>query len=193
MDPFISVLIPTRGRPKRLLKTLDSLRETSTVANSYEIILRTDDDDEETANLVFDVRDKIHAIKRKRLGYGRCSEMYREIAECAVAPWIWIMNDDCTVRGKGWDAQVKNSIYEEVIFQPEFYQLNESVYRGGGYTFPMVQNGCWVFAGDLIEPIDLYLDTLLRVEHKWPVKLLDGVTVYHERDNDDTLESHRKL
>ena len=193
MTPIVSILIPTRGRANRLLKTLASLRETASSLDNYEVILRVDEDDEETQFADFNSDEMRHMLIRERVGYGRLGEMYDEMAAMAQAPWIWIMNDDCEVKGRGWDTQIKDYSFERVIFQPEFYQLNQSVYRGGGYTFPVVPNGCWRIAGNLKEPVDAYLDQLLRVDNGWKVKLLEGITVSHVRDNDSTLEEHRKL
>lgn len=98
---MISVLIPSRGRPERLARSLKSLREN---AEGHEVrfIVRLDEDD---AHLYSDVSADV--IVGPANGYGRLNECYNEMAAAAPGGWLWLWNDDCVVKTRGWDRIIE--------------------------------------------------------------------------------------
>ena len=199
-----SVLIPSRGRPERLRKTIQSISDTSSKAN-VEVLVRFDDDDAPSIAIVDQLlRDGIGVVVGpRRSGYPSIGEFYAELAAASRGAWIWIMNDDAYVTGPSpkfdlsWDKQLGRLPSTGVIVQPECYQLGHSKYWSSeGGAFPAVPNGCWTDFGEEFSggaAVDTWLDQLLRVRNGWQTSFLDGVAVVHERDADDVLAKHREL
>lgn len=199
-----SVLIPSRGRPERLRKTIQSISDTSSKAN-VQILVRFDDDDDASLKIVDQLlRDGIGVVVGPRkFGYPSLGEFYLELAQAARGAWIWIMNDDAYVTGppkaraRTWDEMLRAIPRTGFIVQPECYQLGFSKYwNSEGGAFPIVPNGCWrdvgaEFAGGAA--VDTWLDQLLRVQTGWQTRFLEGVAVVHDRDTDDVLAKHREL
>lgn len=198
-----AILIPSRARPKRIWKTVKSVRETS-APGAAEILVRFDNDDHESLAIADDLRaaDVKVLVGPRKQGYESLSEFYTELADVAVSPWIWVMNDDARIVGKahrehiGWDGQLAAVPTEGFIVQPEIYRWNSSSYpfcEGG--AFPAVPNQVWKrFGFDAIgSPIDTWFDHLLRESNHWKTHFLRDVEVFHERDTDDVLAEHRKL
>lgn len=191
-----SVLIPTRKRVDRLIECINSIRETSNIYE-VEILLRIDDDDTETISVFHSLRDPncICIIRpRGKLGYFSNADYYNELADISKGDWIWIMNDDITVLGAGWDEQLKSIPTEGFIVHAEFHKLNNSLYvNDADGVAPIVPRGCWAKLGyDKIPyPPDAALNQMCR-NNGWVSKFLTGITVHHKRDDDETLAEHRK-
>lgn len=203
MNPVVicSVLIPSRGRPERLKRTITSIWETARSV-PVEIWIRFDDDDNTSlaviAELERDPRGRVRVAVGPRLcGYPSIGDFYAELCALSIGDWIWIMNDDAHVTGAGWDAQLAQIPTEGFIVQPECYQLGHSKYWSSeGGAFPVVPANCWTKLGAEFlrgAAVDTWLDQLLRVQNGWQTKFLTGVAVVHERDADDVLAKHREL
>lgn len=201
--PICAILIPSRARPARLWKTIHSVRATS-APGAAEILVRFDDDDLASRAIVRDLEaaDVRVLVGPRKRGYPSLSEFYTDLADVAVSPWIWVMNDDACIGGDahrkhtGWDGQLAALPTEGFIVQPEIYQWGHSRYpfcEGG--AFPAVPNRAWQRFGmsAIGSPIDTWLDELLRVTHGWKTRFLRDVEVIHDRDTDAVLAEHRKL
>lgn len=107
--PVCSVLIPSRGRPDRLLKAIRSVWSTATPAprGDIEVLVRLDRDDltaitpdPATGRTLIDTLEaegvRVLVGERGR-GYNEHVSFYVELSAIATAPWIWIMNDDAHV------------------------------------------------------------------------------------------------
>jgi hypothetical protein len=200
-----SVLIPSRARIDRLRKTLRSIRQTSR-ASDVEILVRFDDDDRESLDVVEDLTRE-HGIRvltgPRRLGYLSLGEFYAELAAVATGAWIWIMNDDAYVTGPavddgpGWDVDLRSIPTIGEIVQPECYQLGHSKYWSSeGGAFPIVPRGCWSILDEEFDrgpSVDIWLDQMLRARNGWKTRFLPGIAVVHERDADDVLARHREI
>lgn len=192
-----AILIPSRARPDRLLKTIHSIYKTASLEN-FDIRLRLDLDDQLMMDRLkeFESLDNVRVyVGMRRLGYECLNEFYTELADMAPADWLMIMNDDAWIDGKGWDKQLADVPREGFIVQPEWYQWGQSVYKGECSAFPFVPNGCWKKFGLPIIPheADASLHRLLVDSQGWKTHFLLGVRVVHERDSTEQLEIHRKL
>lgn len=197
-----SVLIPSRGRAQRLLRTIESVRRTSD-AKAVDILVRADDDDAATQDAVrrlieHDTGVTLVVGSRGR-GYLDLEAYYEELSAISSAPWMFVMNDDAVIEqsGEGWDSQLARMPTDGVVAHVEYYQLGPSRYTGDGvgYTFPIVPNGCWsrLGLGRIQHPIDAWLEQVLRREHGWRAEILRGVTLNHQRDSDGALAEHRRI
>ena len=110
-----SVLIPSRARYDRLVKTIDSVFATAADPRRVEVIVRLDEDDEASirqcetlaawrkaprgVSSVTDLTENnIAVVIGPRLnGYASLSQFYEECAARARGAWLWVMNDDAVI------------------------------------------------------------------------------------------------
>ena len=194
-----AVLIPTRLRPDRLARTVDSVFATSD-PDYVEVLIRYDFDDFLTHHQLIQIKDKYGDNVRcivgpRKNGYTSLCEFYTELAEATLAKWIFLINDDITIEGDGWHQQLRAIPSAGVYVQPEFYHLGGSKYGSGSCdACPIVPNGCWRhIRRDLVNQVDNWLRDILTKEMKWKTELLRGMTVNHQRDSDQTIIERNKL
>jgi glycosyltransferase involved in cell wall biosynthesis len=187
--PLVSILIPSRYRVDMLKRCIESI-QAAFLPEDYEILIRSDDDDVGT-------RETVEALERKHSNLkgfvGPCwlagtkrgftpsvNRLYEQLAKEAKAPWIWIMNDDCTVESEDGFGDLRNVPLTGYLVQPGTYKLNQSRYDGCE-AFPIAVNQAWLKLGaDAIgHPTDFFLVEFFAA-HKWKVKLLPGLTVWHD-------------
>lgn len=99
---MISILTPTRGRPERLRKFVNSVLETADNPEDVEFIVRIDDDDHSYEGQIFPKQVKIESGPRKNLA--QCFEWER-----GKGPFYFNGGDDTVFHTKGWDTKVKEA------------------------------------------------------------------------------------
>jgi hypothetical protein len=191
MKPLVTVMIPTRHRVKKLLRTLDQLNASATSEN-YEVILMGDLDDQETM-LIFNNIEGAKLIRTPRLGYteldtGYYARMERE----ADGEFVWIAGDDMLVYGD-WFGELSKVPRTGFIVQPEISQLRESVYPyAEGQAFPIFPRFCWkAFQDNFPKPFDTCGSNML-LANGWKTWFLKGVTMWHDRPTDAEIVRHRR-
>mgnify|MGYP001021250978 FL=1 len=193
-----AVLIPSRARPDRLVKTLESIYTTVSDPTEIETLIRIDDDDAATmarrSELTSFPNTRV-LVGKRGLGWRSLNVMYDELVAETQADWLWIMNDDAVIDGGGWDIELRRVPKVGFLVQPEIYQLGASKYAScEGGAFPIVRNGSWKPEWDgFVDPIDTRIDDLLRNRKGWKTMFLSGVSVIHDRDSDEALAAHRQL
>lgn len=100
-NAYISVLLPSRGRPEMVKQTGDQLLALADRPETVEIILGLDQDDAR--------RDEYQTygimwVAHERMGYGRLHEYYNQLAKYASGEWMLLWNDDVFMTTKGWDT-----------------------------------------------------------------------------------------
>lgn len=197
MTPLVSILIPTRRRTVKLHNCLRSIYETASSSN-FDIWLKVDDDDEPTIRFLNEFsafNPNVHYIIGPRMsGYNSVDLFYSQLSDKAQGAWVWLLNDDATIVGSGWDGMLKEVPLQGVMVQPYCYRLNQSLYCLRDWTaFPVVPNGCWNKLGsELIpRPADSGLYELLVKRNGWTPHHLPGITVSHQREVDETLTADR--
>ena len=188
--PLISILIPSRGRVAMLKRCVESIKAV-TPQDDYEILIRADEDDGETLRALEEL-EKEHPNLRGVIG--KClfdgpkrgftpvvNHYYTELAGMAKAPWIWIMNDDCTIEGDGWIDDLRGVPLEGYLVEPGIYKLNVSSYVGCP-AFPIMANQSWLKLGatEIMHPADTAMIKLYTIDNDWQVELLSGLTVWHD-------------
>lgn len=111
----VSVLVPTRGRPDRLMKSIKSLIDLADNASELQILIGIDKDDEKTIGGLPDElipylnqnRVSYAAVGYDRKGYARLHEYYNDLAAYCQAKWIMVWNDDAVMKTPGWDSKIK--------------------------------------------------------------------------------------
>lgn len=110
-NPLVSVLLPTRKRPKNLVASMDSLLSLAVENKFIEFILRIDNDDNETidvANKLCRILPIKYIIAQRGSGYQELHNFYNDMARLATGDWLMIFNDDALMNTQGWDQILKN-------------------------------------------------------------------------------------
>jgi glycosyltransferase involved in cell wall biosynthesis len=100
----ISVLLPSRGRPDSLLRSIDSLRSAAARPNELEILVASDLDDPQTAEVAS--KAGARSITMERVGYAGLHHYVNELAMAAQGDWLALWNDDAYMETPNWDELV---------------------------------------------------------------------------------------
>jgi len=200
MNPIlVSALIPTRARPERLKRTMQSLIDNALNPERIEFCLRVDDDDKATIEYLYHFTNpRIKRTIKPRVGYNYMGAMVQDCVDLATGTWVFLIDDDCMIEGKGWDEKLAMIKPDGNYAQCEFYHLGGSRYGSGscGPVGMILPNGSWV-GHEVSEPLGLtgIADNFFRdvaVKAGWKLNLLKNVFYCHMRDSDDVLKEHRK-
>ena len=107
---LISIILPTKNRPVGLLRTLDSVVNTASNLDDIEVLIRVDDNDDETWKVLRKIPEKLN---RRVLvgpylgGFGQVYRLFNELAEVSCGDWILLFNDDAWLTGPGWDKKIE--------------------------------------------------------------------------------------
>lgn len=193
-----AIMLPSRARPDRLHTTIRSVFETVADPAEIEVLLRLDNDDQVMMSRLaeFEAYPQTRIIigDRER-GYASLGDFYDQLANATKATWLWVMNDDAIITGKGWDEKLKTVPTTGFIVQPWLHQLGPSkYYENEGGAFPVFPNGSWrPYWEKFGDPIDTEIDDLLRKRLGWKTHFLPDIGVVHDRDNDEQLAAHRDM
>jgi glycosyltransferase involved in cell wall biosynthesis len=195
--PLVSILLPSRNRPERCRQAIQSLFDTSANPMCFDVLIRNDRDDPTLPDYVkmANAFPNVFRLEGERgQGYGSVPAFYNELSEWGTAPWILFWNDDAMMLGANWDTLLLDVPLQGHYVQPETHRLGGSVYRhNADAPMPFLPRGCWKQYGEpkIPAPTDTGLHQLLVVKHGWKVHYLEGVTLWHQRDSEDTLAKHR--
>lgn len=206
-----SILIPSRMRPEKLEKMLESIYS-STNSERFEVLVRLHKNDAKTIGSFMGPLDeedflidnpvwKTDGVYDGQFGakffidepmeYKDLYLMYGFLASKARGEWLWILNDDNEIEadlGCDWVDQLARVPQEGFMVQPEYTWCNESRYeRQEGGPFPCIPRDCWKkFIGhNFPSPVDGGLYRLLCEEKGWQTRFLDGVNMRHWRDAEE--------
>jgi hypothetical protein len=102
---LISVLLPSRGRPKALAETIGGLLELADKPSTIQVLVAADPDD--TATQTATLPHQAHVwTAPERYGYPRLNEYVNRLAEQASGDWLMLWNDDARILTAGWDTIV---------------------------------------------------------------------------------------
>jgi hypothetical protein len=103
MKKRISLLLPTRGRPKLVERFLDSVVKQSAHPELVEIILCVDDDDIASHGIIFSrLTLKLIIVPRQSMGSYNTICLENSSGGITIA-----VNDDIVIRTAGWDEKVR--------------------------------------------------------------------------------------
>lgn len=105
--PLVSVLIPTRGRPKHLCQAVDSIYSLAVDKANIEFLFKVDDDDFITIQTVDKILTYVHGkriISPRGNGYKDMHLWVNELAKLAIGDWLFLFNDDATMATEKWDT-----------------------------------------------------------------------------------------
>lgn len=102
---MISVLLPSRGRQKALIESIEGLLNLADRPGTVQVLVGADPDDEATLKMDLPWQASIWAAP-ERFGYPRLHEYVNRLAERADGEWLMLWNDDARMLTDGWDAVV---------------------------------------------------------------------------------------
>lgn len=177
MFKTLSLLVPLRGNPGRRQRMWSSLRAT---APDVELVLRLDDDDEDTAVWARALRPAPTIVVGPRLkGYASLPRFFNEMASAASGHLLMCGNDDMIFATPNWPAQylARANHYPDGVFD-----IGCMTYPAGAFPFSVVSRRATQTLGFLNDERLLYSDIFLRdVMGRFNRLLfLPEVTVYHE-------------
>jgi len=118
IEPLVSVLLPTRGRPQALRESVGSLFETAGDHNAFEVLYAVDADDQEDTLTAVDqmmLDGGRHRVKifQERHGYANLHEYVNYLAgrpygwAGPAGDWLMLWNDDAIMQTYGWDWRIR--------------------------------------------------------------------------------------
>jgi len=108
----ISALLPTRGRPDSLRRSIESLVARADYPHRLEIAVALDPDDPYADA----AREVVMATKAsflvwtapERYGYSQLHRYFNALAKAAAGDWLLLWNDDAVMTSDGWDTAIEN-------------------------------------------------------------------------------------
>lgn len=182
---ILSVLIPTRGRPDLAVRAAQSVLDHATVGE-VEILFRVDSDDLSGLDKLLAVQDA-KVIVGPRYGYAGLNRYYDELAGLAKAPWLFLFNDDCVLRG---DARLGKAlgtmtVHLGIIRIEDGFDGDEKQ-----VLFPIVPRVLYQILGTLgwHYALDSYLHALFyQCMRRRPLSI-PGLEIVHERATTEEAE-----
>lgn len=187
-----SILIPSRLRFDRLKKSIQSLRNSAARPETFEIIVRFDNDDMESLDRFSELNSMTRCWWGRRPDSWNdvCKYLFSELAQHALGDWIWPFSDDMTIEGKDWDTQLRG-MPDNVWVQPDMHKLGLSGYPKDSHApCPIIRKSFWE-SQDCFPLIDYEIWEHCEkagLELRW----LNGIAVAHMRDEDSALAKHRE-
>lgn len=185
MSETISMLLPARGRPKNLKESIDSVFDLAALPGRVEVLVRLDDCDpclqDELEILGKYPRESVRVFQGKRLGYSRMHEYYNKLAELATGDWLFLWNDDITMRSSYWDQLLCNA----PLFSVQFPRRD--IVATTDYTLPVVGRPVYDALGHL--SVNAFCDAWISDYSAFAGTSIirDDIVFHHYRLNDATL------
>jgi hypothetical protein len=151
-DSRISILLPTRGRPDTLVKSVLGLVESAEKPGLLEIMFGVDSDDPDTLDAIknriaprlIELGIEARAIQFETLGYGKLHEYVNTLANSSTGDWLFFWNDDALMETEGWDEEIRQHDGEFRLLAPT------DNHDGHPYAiFPIVPRDWLVLLGHL--------------------------------------------
>ena len=195
MKKRISLLLPSRGRPKLVQRFLHSVVAQSARPDLIEVILCVDEDDVESHGIVFDgLALQLVIVPRQTMGAYNAICLAHATGEITIA-----VNDDIVMRTKGWDEKVRelDARYPDGVY----LGYGNDLFKGPKLcTFPILSR---ITCRALTDPypaiykgafIDVHLmDIFRRLEKRGYPRMFYAADIVfehvHYRNNPDALDA----
>ncbi len=142
---LISLIVPTRGRPRELRRFLASIATTADRPEAIEIVLVIDADDEETLA----VNHARVAINRVIVAPGQTMGALNSAGYAASrGRYLMLLNDDVIARTPGWDKKVR-ACFAAFADDILLVHVNDTVFQQQLCTFPIVSRRFCTLAGGI--------------------------------------------
>ena len=103
---MISLLCPTRNRPKNMMRLIDSIKWTAVLAVELVCYVDNDDDSYDWKGVHNQHLDLQKIIKGPRI---TMSDMWNRCAKHSTGNILMMMGDDCVFKTSGWDVLIESA------------------------------------------------------------------------------------
>lgn len=103
---MISVLLPSRNRPRALAESVTSLLGLADQPDRIQVLVAADPDDPATREADLPAQATVWTAP-ERYGYPRLHEYVNRLAALSDGDWLMLWNDDARMHTKGWDTTVR--------------------------------------------------------------------------------------
>jgi len=152
----VSVLVPSRKRPDRLRKMLESFKQTND--GSAELVFRVDDDDLETA-IIAASEHNVVVVGPRMQGYSSMSLFMNEAFAAARGDVLMCGNDDMVFKTPGWPALVLQAANE---FPDGLFDIGVTTFNEDHYPFWTVSRAAAECLGFALDPRIFWGDIFWR-------------------------------
>jgi len=177
--PLVSFLLPTRvvpgeaHTPSALLNSLKSIVATSSDSNAYEVLIRFDDDDVASLEVIPQIHElfaptiaDLKIIIGPRHYYTGLHHYYNELAAISTGELLLLWNDDLEILPVRCGWETRNSIGEH-------YGTD----KWDGYETPKYEEWDMILRGDL-EDMGPHIFLLFPTEVYWDLPLPSNEVLY---------------
>jgi len=179
---LVSIIIPSRNRFDRLLKTLNSIIEKTNIIERVEVLLRFDYDDyssiERIKELPFDKIDLQIIIGDKFRGHMDSHIFVNEMCLLSRGDFIFNFNDDSFIETQDWDKLLCRYSGQVIVLKPSTSDDAEAAKLN---TFPIISREIF----EILEHFSLnaHLDTWIQyISRGLNIEVeLDELRIYHDR------------
>lgn len=180
-SPLVSVICPTRSRPAKFKRMIQSFLDNTHNPSNLQIVARIDEDDKDTLDMLKNGLGCLRGASMKVLigpkyecDYdARISKLYWEACNAADGKWLFIMNDDggllpsdsvvfkdCEIQP--WDLILEHAIVDEHrMIAPHMNRWNGNWYASQWHSwhFFMMPNKFWeeFKLTQFMSPLDTWL------------------------------------
>ena len=162
----ISVILPTRGRFDMFKKSVDSLLNTCTDVNNFEVLVAMDNDDTDTISDVegyITSKGNIRLFFYDRQRYLNLNHYYNDLSTKSNGDSLFLWNDDAIMESGGWDDIIidKHSVF--CVLSPKVSNM-EHYWDNVGVLFPIIPKKWFDITGQWshVQACDSWIDVLSK-------------------------------
>lgn len=138
----ITLVIPTRGRPKNINRLVESLNHTTKTPSKLEVVFRVDDDDDKGLKTVINTRKEFSCIIIVDKRNPMMSNLWDDSFPYTTAARTMMCADDVVFRSQGWDQAVQDAM-PDPMRQLHFCYGNDLNQRRNLATLPIMSRA-WI-------------------------------------------------
>ncbi len=142
---LFSLIVPSRGRPESLRRFLASVAETAAELDTIEVVLVSDADDPDTAQVDGQGLRLNRVVVAPGLTMGALNQAGYEGAS---GRYLMLLNDDVVVRTPGWDRTI-HTCFRNFPDDILLVHVNDTVFQKALCTFPIVSRRFCEFVGGI--------------------------------------------
>jgi glycosyltransferase involved in cell wall biosynthesis len=136
----VSILIPTRKRFEMFKKSISSLYDNCSDINNFEVLVATDNDDDETTSKIkdfFSDKTNIKYFTYERKYYYGFHHYINDLSNKAKGEFLFLWGDDAVMKSKDWDLEILKHNGKFCMLSPKVDNM-ESYWRDQGVLFPII-------------------------------------------------------
>jgi glycosyltransferase involved in cell wall biosynthesis len=136
----VSILIPTRKRFEMFKKSISSLYDNCNNINNFEVLVATDNDDDETTSKIkdfFSDKNNIKYFSYDRQYYYGFHNYINDLSYQSEGEFLFLWGDDAIMKSQNWDSEILKYSGEFCMLSPKVDNM-ESYWRDQGVLFPII-------------------------------------------------------